>query len=248
VSVPQAYAYRVTDLTVEVLGEGETVVLVHGSGPARWTDQRPLAERYRLVIPFRRGYGSSPAEDPDFEADGRDIAELLGDGAHVVGFSYGGIGSLLAAATRPDDVRSLTVIEPPAFGIAEDVPAVQEFLERLRPVYEHASELPPEEYDAAFDAALGFEHPPGEMDVETRAIVESIQRERPPWEAEIPFERLAEVRTLVVSGGWHPAFDAVCNVIEQRTGAERAVLPGQGHGATHTPGFNERLVAFWESG
>jgi pimeloyl-ACP methyl ester carboxylesterase len=52
---------------------------------------------------------------------------------------------------------------------------------------------------------------------------------------------------LVVSGGWHPAFDAICVVLAERLDAELETFPGAGHGAQHAPGFNERLLSFWES-
>lgn len=238
-----------TDLAVEILGAGETAVLVHGSGlrDRTWSNQRELADRYRLVLPYRRGYGESSPADPDFEVDAADVAELLGDGAHIVGFSYGGIASLLAAARWPDAVRSLTVVEPPAFGIARGNPAVEALVERVARVYERAAELTPEAFGAAFGEALGFERPPGPATSQWISALDSFRRERPPWEAEIPFERLAGVRMLVVSGGWSEAFDAVCDVLEERLGAERAVLSGAGHGAQHAAGFNERLISFWES-
>jgi hypothetical protein len=40
-----------------------------------------------VQVPHRRGYGNSPppATHSDFEEDARDIAALLGDGAHLVG-------------------------------------------------------------------------------------------------------------------------------------------------------------------
>jgi pimeloyl-ACP methyl ester carboxylesterase len=71
--------------------------------------------------------------------------------------------------------------------------------------------------------------------------------ERPPWEAEIRLDDLtrAPFPKLVVSGAHHPAFDAVCDVLEERLGAERAVIPGAGHSVQRTgPPFNERLEAF----
>ena len=53
---------------------------------------------------------------------------------------------------------------------------------------------------------------------------------------------------LVVSGGHDPAFDAVCDVLEQRLGAERAVIPGAGHSVQRTGApFNERLETFLRS-
>jgi pimeloyl-ACP methyl ester carboxylesterase len=111
-----------SDLFVEDIGSGDRVVLVHGDEPPRetWSQQRVLAGRYRLLIPDGRGR----------DVDAHDIAELLGPGAHLVGFDSGGVGAMLAAALRPDAVRTLTVIEPPAFDVAPDDPAVRRLLAR----------------------------------------------------------------------------------------------------------------------
>ena len=71
--------------------------------------------------------------------------------------------------------------------------------------------------------------------------------ERPPWEAEILLEELAAAPfpMLAVSGAHSAAFDAVCDVLEQRIGAERAVLPGAGHSPQRLgKPFNELLAAF----
>jgi len=70
--------------------------------------------------------------------------------------------------------------------------------------------------------------------------------ERLPWEAEIPLDELAAAPfpKLVVSGAHHPAFDAVCDVLEERLGAQRAILPGAGHSLPRAPGYPERLEAF----
>jgi pimeloyl-ACP methyl ester carboxylesterase len=115
--------YDMSDLFVEDIGSGDTVVLVHGTDPpaATWSDQRVLAERYRLLIPDGRG----------LVVDARDTAKLLGDGAHLVGFDSGGVASMLAAALRPESVRSLTVIEPTAFSVAPNDPAVARLVARL---------------------------------------------------------------------------------------------------------------------
>ncbi len=236
-----------TDLAVDIVGEGETALLVHGSGfrDSAWADQMPLVAGYRLVLPFRRGYRPSPAADPDFEVDARDILSLLEEPAHVVGHSYGAVASLVAAGMRPESFRTLTVLEPPAFGVARGDPAVEEQVRKIEAVHKRAPGLTTEEFGRAFTEALGFERPVEEPPPEILGAIESLRRERPPWEAEVAFDRLAGVRTLVVSGGWHPAFDAVCDVIEERLGAERAVFAGHGHGPQHAPGFNERLVAFW---
>jgi pimeloyl-ACP methyl ester carboxylesterase len=96
-----------SDLFIDIWGTGTPVVLVHGSlatGAEEWEAQRPLAdEGFRLLVLDRRGYGRSPmVEGEDFLRDAEDIAEVMGDGAHLVGHSYGGLGVLFAAARRPE--------------------------------------------------------------------------------------------------------------------------------------------------
>jgi pimeloyl-ACP methyl ester carboxylesterase len=239
------------ELHVERLGEGPPVVLVHGSvrsGRSAWEEQRPLAERWTLIIPDRPGFGAGPpVERVDFEVDAALVAELLGERVHLVGHSYGGLVSLLAASQRPEAVRSLTVIEPPAFAVARGHPAVEEFVARATELWENGPHEP-----AAFLAAFGglvgssialAEPLPPELERGARLLMV----ERPPWEAEIPLDALAATSfpKLVVSGGHHPAFDAVCDVLERRLGAERAVIPGAGHSVQRTGApCNERLEAF----
>src|SRR5207253_2577376 len=119
-----------------------------------WRDQRPLAEHYRLQLIDRRGFGASLSDDRvDFERDAEDVEELLGDGAHLVGHSYGGVVSLLAAARRPDAVRSLALIEPPAFGVARGDAAVEQLIRNIEAAA--SSTQDPAEYRALFLRGFG---------------------------------------------------------------------------------------------
>ena len=100
------------------------VLLVHGSvlnGEATWGEQRALAERFELVVPNRRGFPPGPdVERVDFEDEADWLEQFLSPGTHLVGHSYGGVVSLYAAARLGDRLRSLTLVEPPAFGIARE--------------------------------------------------------------------------------------------------------------------------------
>ena len=75
-------------------------MLVHGamtSGLQTWDKQRPLADRWTLVIPERRGYAPKPVADrSDFEVDATDLARLLENRPHLVGHSYGAVGDTFA--------------------------------------------------------------------------------------------------------------------------------------------------------
>ena len=100
------------------------LLLVHGSvvnADLTWSAQKPLAERFEIVAPNRRGFPPGPdAERVDFDDEAGWLQPFLEPGTHLVGQSYGGVIALLAAARAPERVRSLTVIEPPAFGTARD--------------------------------------------------------------------------------------------------------------------------------
>jgi hypothetical protein len=145
-------------------------------------------------------------------------------------------------------VRSLTVVEPPAFGIARGRPGVDEFIERIE---RHWAEGPrdPGEFLRGFLALMNTSSLPGQFSPDFLQGSRTLRVERPPMEAEIPFDELtrAPFPKLIVSGAHSPAYDAVCDVLEERLGAERAVLPGAGHSVQRlgTP-FNELLADFVE--
>jgi hypothetical protein len=51
--------------------------------------------------------------------------------------------------------------------------------------------------------------------------------------------------SFVTSGGPHPVFEAICDVIEQDLKAERAIIRGAGHNVPRTGApFNARLETF----
>jgi pimeloyl-ACP methyl ester carboxylesterase len=229
----------------------QRIVFVHGSvgnGEASWTGQRPLAADFELVFLNRPGFPPGPVVDRiDFEEHAAWVVERMQPGDHLCGHSYGGVVSLYAAAHAPE-LRSLTVVEPPAFGIAAGRPAADEFAERLKALW---SEGPrePRAFLAAFYAAVAGRHIdlPDPLPPHIHQGAQLLMVERGPWEAQPRLDdlRAAAYPKLVVSGGWSPAFDAVCDVLEQRLAAERAVLPGMGHNP-HQLGapFNDVLRDF----
>jgi pimeloyl-ACP methyl ester carboxylesterase len=172
---------------------------------------------------------------------------LLQDGAHLVGHSYGGVIALLIAARHPEAVRSLAVSEPPAFAVARGDSEVDDLVELLDAHFRDGPREP-RAFAEGFMRIVGtLATLPDELPPEVVRGIRALQAERPPWEAEIPLEKLdaAPFPKLVISGAHSAAFDAVCDVLEHRLGAERAVLPGAGHGLARAPGYPERLEAFW---
>lgn len=253
-------------------GGGATAVLVHGS--TSWGDdpefgfaaQRPLADRFRLLAMDRRGHGASPgtgsdAFASDYGIDADDIAGLLGDGAHLVGHSYGGVAAMLAAARRPEAVRSLTLIEPGCYQAAADHPVVAAALEANRAgLAELPADLPPETYLAAATDAVGL--PPLEPTPRRLRAAASALRERPCWEAPIPVAALAAAPwpKLVITGTWENAPElyrerggepimACAGVTADRIGATLL----RARGAAHYPHVetpetvNDALANLWAS-
>lgn len=223
-------------MTLEVhrLGHGPPVVLVHGSivdGQRTWRRQLELADEFTVVVPNRPGFGESPPlERGDFEAEAPLIAELLGDGAHLVGHSYGAVIALLAAALRPEAVWSLTVSEPGCLRIAAGHPEVDETIANGDLLY--GSGLPPREFVALFRSGVHSAHEtPDELPDWLERGAALVMRERPPWEAEIPFAQLADAAfaKLVISGGHSATFELVCDVLAERIGARRETVTGRGH-------------------
>ncbi len=241
---------------IEIGVDGPVVVLVHGGvqgglggGPATFDQQKRLGEQgWRLRLVERPGFGDSPSRGvDDMEADAAWIADLLGDGAHLIGHSWGGAEALLAAARRPQAVRSLTLIEPALFPIVMSDPEL-----RTRPDMQQVggrlaglmlqSETPAD-YALNFARTVLGPHD----DPETAARVAGLQADRelaarvgfavlqgrmaepPAMRAAADAVAAARIPTLVISGGWSPFFDKVGEVVARFTGGRFATVPAPNH-------------------
>jgi pimeloyl-ACP methyl ester carboxylesterase len=243
---------------------GQAVVLVHGilawgSDPVYgFGAQRPLAARYRLIVMDRRGYGASPdTSRSDYEHDADDIAGLLGDGAHLVGHSYGGVAAMVAAARHPRAVRSLTLIQPGCLQVAAGDPAVaatlranEEGLARL------PADLPPARYLRLATESVGL--PPLPATPQRLRAAATTMAERPCWQGDLPVADLAAARfpKLVITGTWQDApaayrqlageaLMACARITAERTGAALLQVPGYYPHVQHPGIVNAALDRFW---
>jgi pimeloyl-ACP methyl ester carboxylesterase len=100
-------------------GAGPALVLLHGGFSNRDDFDAQLAEltaRHRVWRPDRRGHGSTPdAPGPityDNMADDtiEFLEEVVGEPAHLIGYSDGAVVGLLAALRRPELVRKLVLM------------------------------------------------------------------------------------------------------------------------------------------
>jgi pimeloyl-ACP methyl ester carboxylesterase len=100
-------------------GQGPEVVFLHGLAldGRMWSDvvDDLVAAGYSTCVTDLRGHGRSPVIDEDvtLEALTDDVAPLIGEGAHVIGFSMGGMIAMRLAA-RGLPIASLTLVSTSA--------------------------------------------------------------------------------------------------------------------------------------
>jgi pimeloyl-ACP methyl ester carboxylesterase len=109
-----------TRLHVVTGGSGAPIVFLHGMGTSAATWNRCmelLEDRFTVIAPDLLGHGDSPVPDDPAEytrdrtlVDVDDILADLAEPPVLVGHSLGGYLALAYAATRPDAVRGVVVL------------------------------------------------------------------------------------------------------------------------------------------
>jgi pimeloyl-ACP methyl ester carboxylesterase len=198
------------------------VVLLHcsGSSGAQWRSlAAQLGARHRVAAPDLIGYGASaPWRGGEFSLaqEAAAIRSLLGflrEPAHLVGHSYGGAVALHIARTRPELLRSLTLVEPSAFhllrgGNATDLAALREI---AGVAGDAAAALAAGDYHGGFGRFVDYWSGPGswaEMPAEKRtAFAPQLAKVVLDFQAllgepaELEDERDIAVPTLLIQGG-----------------------------------------------
>lgn len=233
------------DLYHQVVGEGDPLVLVHGS----WSDHTSWQPAIEV--------GTRRKDEDDLEA----LIERLGPApAHVAGSSFGGSIALGLAARRPELFRSITVHEPPLVAIVADDP---DALGQLRPtrasmdvVLAHLGKGEYRQGARQFveDVAVG----PGTWDRLPAAVRETFVHNAPTWLDEQSDPDWAKIDTdalarraapVLLSGGtqspvWSAAIlDRPAAVLPR---ARRQTVEGAGHipHVTHPRRYVAALTRF----
>ena len=223
------------EIEVESWGDGPRVVLVHGvmsNGPSTWRPQRELAQDWGLIVPNRRGYvPNPPIAREDYNTDADDIVSLLGDGAHLVGHSIGGLVALLAAARSPGTIKSLCLIEPTTHALARNEPEVVAAISIVEQLLLRAPDLSPREFVVETLASMspGLPAPPDPLPDEMEQHARLLMQSPAYWELDLPVAAVAEAPApkVVVSGRHDPAQEAVSNAQPRRRSAQNDLqLPG----------------------
>lgn len=176
----------------------------------------------------------------DVAAGAHALALRAGDADGLVGFSYGGVVAIMASSMEPP--RALVLIEPALLQLSADRPATARLIARLEPVYLDAT-LTDATFERAFMLALdGNDVGPAI----TPAALRSSKRDRlhgAPWRHPVEPAVVAQVPTLVLTGGWNEEYEEVAAALVQ-LGATHEVLPGHGHRVIDHPDCSERIRSF----
>ena len=226
-------------------GAGPPMLLVHGGicDHLAWYFVIPLLAQHFTVYAFdRRGRGGSGNSLPyAVEREVEDILALLhtiGEPAHLVGHSAGGILAL-KAATRAATLLSLTLYEP-AYVIdgarMRPAPEMLETIGMLIDAGDHDEVIRiamresvgmSEAEIAEMEAGPGWEHLCG--------VAEAVPHDWMLWDERLEAENVRDVRApvLVLTGSESPAWLRVSAeaVLAAFPNARRAELRGHGHSA-----------------
>lgn len=249
--------------------DGEPVVVLHGylEQAAAWDEVAARLAPFRVVAPDHRGHGLSEHIGAggtyhfwDYVGDVVSLVDDLGGAAHVVGHSMGGTMAALVAATAPDRVRRLALIEGlgPPDGEARAVQQARQALShRLRPpTHRPIADLsdaiqrmrranPDLSAEQAERLAARITTPVA--DGTLIWTFDPLHRARAPqaFSARIFMEFLRQLRapTLLVEGAISP-MRAIPDLPDRRAclpTARRVLLPETGHNPHHT--CPDRLAA-----
>lgn len=232
-----------------VEGEGEPIVLVPGglTGCASW---KPHAERLRTtrsvvrvqLVSVEYGLKDEPLPpgyslDTESGALGAALVETgLNGPVDIAAWSFGAAVALLFALEHPGSVRTLTLIEPPAFWMLDPVPRDPAF-EELRSLGEATRTEVSEERLGMFTHLVGIV-PPG---VEPRNMPQwpmwvryrrSLRNSFAPFAYRDDPDRVKELRlpVLLVKGtGSAPFLHAVIEALDRRLPDSEVVEYPAGH-------------------
>lgn len=251
-------------LMVEQAGEGEPLVLVHGS----WDDRRvwagvvpSLARHVRVVAYDRRGHtdsddGRADGTRRDDEEDVAALVEALDLApVHLVGNSFGALVALGVAARRPDLIRTLAVHEPPAMSLADDPAAADGFTAAAREVVEIIDGGDLEQAARVFVDDVSGQGPFEALADDERAMLIGNagtfagEARDPAW-VDVDLDALAalDAPVLITTGDESPPpFPGIAHALRAALPqAELRVIPGAGHvpHETHPEEYAALIAAF----
>jgi pimeloyl-ACP methyl ester carboxylesterase len=241
-----------TKLVVIASGSGVPVVFVHGSngGLDSWGEVGEHLVGHQIVRYARRNHSPSSigplpntfaAEASDLHAILRAVTDDAGEGAHVVGGSYGATVALHAASSDTDRIASLALFEPPLLLSGRHLTPMLENYRTLCAAGQFADALTVFARDVAHvpaEVLAAVPPPPDDSPLTAPAAVaaggdlEAMARDT------IDVDRWSciNVPVLLMQGGqsWAPLPEGMDRLAHAIRHAHRVIWPDQSHFATAT--------------
>ena len=260
-----------TTLAMLDMGQGEPVVLLHGSAAdyRTWLDViDPLKRQFRVIAYSRRYHypnkGGGDGRDYSVVLHERDLLALLDslklERVHLVGYALGGNIAAQFAVDHPDRVRSLVLAEPEFRGIMKTAARAKEYEDDRRLVYERAWQaLSSDIGSLGIEAIADYEFGGDALSAIPRAVQKrladnayalKLQVTSPVAPKHLTPEQLAGIKcpVLYVEGGkspWH-AHAMADEFMKAHPTTQRVTLKGDGHGMVWDDprGFTKAVVGF----
>jgi pimeloyl-ACP methyl ester carboxylesterase len=257
-------------LQSRVFGAGEPLVLV-GGGLTGWLSWEPFVDRFRATrtvvllqpLSVQLGLEGRPLPaDYSVALEGRAVGAALGElalasPADVVAWSFGALAALEFALGHPERIRTLTLIEPPAFWVLHatgEAAEVQAFETPLRDLGDDVSEAQLE----SFLTAAGLVRPGTSARTMPRWASWNRHRQSLRNNAAVlsfrgdldRLKRFDRPVLLVKGTGSSPVFHAAIDAMATRFPRAKVVEVPAGHGPhlVSTDRFLELLAEFQAGG
>ncbi len=236
------------EITYHDAGEGEVLLLIHGSGPGgsgvgnyEKNYAHFVEQGYRTLMPDVVGWGESskPAGvDYDYPLVAGSLQEWLTalgvESCHIVGNSMGGALAIRLALENPGLVKSLILLAPAGLGDITEympMPGIQAIFGSML----DNDEITPEILKGVFELMY---HDPGEIDMElvaSRAVLANnqIKDTYKNYKLGNQADRLAELKCpILVFWGTSDRFcpiETASRIIDQCPSARLVTVPDCGH-------------------
>lgn len=261
-----------TPLSYEDTGEGEPLVLVHGSWGEgdTWGFVVPgFAESFRVVTYDRRGHGrsSGPPEQGTVYDDVADLAALIEKlgvaPANLVANSYGACIALRLTAQRPELVRRTAAHEPPFLPLLAGDPDAEPVFEQTAgsigtvrerlEAGDHAGGAEQFVETVALGPGMWSQLPPPMQEMFVRHAPTFLGELNDPDALVIDLEAMGRVSTPVLLSGGDQSPPMFAPIVERLAGgmpgAHRHTFTGAGHvpQLTHPDDYVRVVTSFLRS-
>ena len=161
---------------------------------------------------------------------------LVAPGATVIAHSSGAVPAVLAVARRTVSAGALVLIEPAAYDVARGVPVIERHITTMTTAQAAAEEGDLFGYWSSVRPMLFGGRAERSSWAAERETAERFASIEVPWGHGVTADMIADVPTLVLTGGWNDEYEAIAAALVPH-GAIHRQLVGHEHRPHDHPDF-----------